>query len=391
MVPSTVCLWCSARWERKRLSGELGDLRAKARSTSSARASSALPKPWCLGPLSSGNIRQHSNLTDPLPRPRHRCQANSPRKPSVAPSFLGDGDETLSSESLFLPQQLSIPSEEPAPVLPTHLTPSHSPSSSTLPATAACPGDGSLVQDKRKQPLQAQEPEWALSTGISLSSSGEAEAVSRQLVTAHVSWCQRGLLRDSSPALPPASFLLESASSTCPTPTHTHTHTHSWAVPARSQPQITADRLKAAPDPRRVGSRDTGALFSTKEIASGGEMKQTPRRLGEGPWHLAPWLAAAEEHSSPISGSPTTLGTSGVDPSLGSTQRKRGFYSIEPALLTRPVTAEAHPMHKPREPSKTTGGKRQTISAQPLSHLISGDTEMSSAQDGDLDTAPESA
>lgn len=123
-----------------------------------------------------------------------------------------------------------------------------------------------------------------------------------------------------------------------------------------------------------------------------GEMKQTLRRLGEGPRHSAPWLAAAEEHSSPISGSPTTLGTSGVDPSLGSTQHKRGFYSIEPALLTWPVTTEAHPMLKPREPGKDKRRQEEdNLSSAPGSRLISGDTEMSSAQHGDLDTAPESA
>ena len=40
-----------------------------------------------------------------------------------------------SSQSLFLPQQLSIPAEEPAPALPACLTPSHSPSSHSLPGT----------------------------------------------------------------------------------------------------------------------------------------------------------------------------------------------------------------------------------------------------------------
>lgn len=123
-----------------------------------------------------------------------------------------------------------------------------------------------------------------------------------------------------------------------------------------------------------------------------GEMKQTPRRLGEGPRHLAPWLAAVEEHGTPISGSPTTLRTSGVDPSLGSTQRKRGFYSIEPALLTRPVTTEAHPILKSREPGKDNRRQEEdNLSSAPGSRPISGDIEMSSAQDGDLDTAPESA
>lgn len=67
----------------------MGDLRANARSTSSARTSSALPKPWCLGPFSSGSIRQHSNLTDPLPRPRHRCQVNSPANLQWLPASRG--------------------------------------------------------------------------------------------------------------------------------------------------------------------------------------------------------------------------------------------------------------------------------------------------------------
>lgn len=138
MVPSSVCPPCSARRppqvEAKRLGGEPGDLRANARSTSSARAPSELPKPWCLGPFSSRNIRQHSNLTDPLPRPRHHCQANSPANLQWLPASWGM-EMKPSSQSLFLPQQLSIPAEEPAPTLPACLTPSHSPSSHSLPGT----------------------------------------------------------------------------------------------------------------------------------------------------------------------------------------------------------------------------------------------------------------
>lgn len=77
------------RWKQKRLGGEPGDLRANVRSTSSARAPSELPKPWCLDPFSSRNTRQHGNLTDPLPRPRHHCQANSPANLQWLPASWG--------------------------------------------------------------------------------------------------------------------------------------------------------------------------------------------------------------------------------------------------------------------------------------------------------------
>lgn len=44
---------------------------------------------------------------------------------------------------------------------------------------------------------------------------------------------------------------------------------------------------------------------------------------------------------------------------MGSTQLKRGFYSIEPALLTWPVTTEVHPILKCRETAKDNSSQEE--------------------------------
>lgn len=168
------------RWKQKRLGGELGDLRANARSPSSAKASSELPKPWCLGPFSSGNTRQHSNLTDPLPRPRHHCQANSPANLQWLPASWGMEMKPCHLKASSCPSSFQYP---PRNLLP-HSLPA-SPPHTARPATGFW-GRPS-VQDKRKQLLRVQEPERG------------------RLVSAHVTWCPQGLLRHSSPELALAS------------------------------------------------------------------------------------------------------------------------------------------------------------------------------------------
>lgn len=102
----------------------------------------------------------------------------------MAPSFLGDEDETPSSETLFLPQQLSMPPEELAPVLPALFLEVMRPSQSPNPSGT---GDVLLLTHSNRCLCQrlalgsgqeevtlasTQEPEQALPTGASLTDLG---------------------------------------------------------------------------------------------------------------------------------------------------------------------------------------------------------------------------
>lgn len=101
----------------------------------------------------------------------------------MAPSFLGDEDETPSSETLFLPQQLSMPPEELAPVLPALFLEIMCPPQSPNPSG---PGDVLLLThnhclcqrlalgsgQEEVTLASTQEPEQALPTGASLTDLG---------------------------------------------------------------------------------------------------------------------------------------------------------------------------------------------------------------------------